>query len=188
MKGCAMASGFQRSKIARVFAAMDADDDGVLVRADFEALSGRWTRLRGHASGSAGQARLDTIMMGWWSALSAGAGGAERITIDDVLRLVDRLPAMSDSVAATATAMFDAVDENGDEEISAAEYHQLIEAWNGRPTDTDGVFHLLDLDGDGHVSRAEFTRLWTEFWAGDDPDAPGTWVFGDFDLPVTHSG
>ena len=42
-----------------------------------------------------------------------------------------------------------------------------------------------DLDGDGYLSREEFTELWTEFWAGDDADAPGTWVFGRFELPVS---
>jgi Ca2+-binding EF-hand superfamily protein len=181
-----MASELQRRKIAGVFEAMDIDGDGFLHKADFEALSGRWTSLRGWAPGSPGYVRLNTIMMGWWSALclASATDGAQRIDIDDVLRLVDRLPAMSDSMAATANAMFDAIDENGDEEISRLEYHQLIEAWNGVPTDTDDIFPLLDLDSDGHISRAEFLELWTEFWAGDNPAAPGTWVFGRFELPV----
>lgn len=49
----------------------------------------------------------------------------------------------------------------------------------------EGVFRAMDGNGDGHLSRDEFTALWTEFWAGDDPAAPGTWVFGRFDLPAT---
>jgi Ca2+-binding EF-hand superfamily protein len=81
-------------------------------------------------------------------------------------------------VTATADAMFEAVDENGDGEISAAEYRRLIEAWTGREADTGEVFGLLDLNGDGHLSKTEFAEHWTEFWAGDDPDAPGSWVFG----------
>ena len=80
--------------------------------------------------------------------------------------------------------MFEATDQNHDGRISAEEYHQLIEAWNGVDTDTDAVFPLLDLNHDGHVSREEFTELWSQFWAGDDPDAPGTWVFGRFELPA----
>jgi Ca2+-binding EF-hand superfamily protein len=82
--------------------------------------------------------------------------------------------------------MFEAIDENGDGRISPAEYHQLIEAWNGCETETDEIFPLLDLNGDGYLSRDEFTRLWTQFWVGDDPDAPGTWVFGRFELPMPH--
>jgi Ca2+-binding EF-hand superfamily protein len=180
-----MASEFQRRKIQGVFDAMDVDGDGLLERHDFEALRDRWTRLRGVGPGSAGYAQLDTVMLGWWSALSSAADGAEGIGLDDVLRVVDRLGGMSDAVTGTATAMFDAVDENGDREISAAEYQQLVVAWNGVETDTDAVFPLLDLDGDGHLSRDEFVALWSQFWAGDDPAAPGTWVFGRFDLPAT---
>ncbi|HEX5406733.1 MAG TPA: EF-hand domain-containing protein [Pseudonocardiaceae bacterium] len=182
-----MASEFQRAKIRGVFRAMDVDGDGLLERSDFQALSDRWTGLRGWAPGSAPYSALSAVMLGWWSAL-AGAEAHEKVSLEDVLLLVDQLGEMSDAVKGTATAMFDAIDENGDEEISASEYRQLIEAWNGRRTDTDEIFPLLDLNGDGHISRAEFTELWTEFWAGDDPNAPGTWVFGRFDLPATTSG
>ncbi|HEX2298094.1 MAG TPA: EF-hand domain-containing protein [Pseudonocardiaceae bacterium] len=78
-----------------------------------------------------------------------------KVTLDEVLFVVDRLGAMSDAVAGTATAMFDTLDENADGKISADEYRQLIEAWNGCETDTDEIFPLLDLDGDGQLSRQD---------------------------------
>src|SRR4051812_50051039 len=125
-------------------------------------------------------------MMGWWTTLRSAAGHDHRVTLDEVMRVVDRLGEMPEAVTAAAEAMFEAVDENGDGRISAEEYNRLIEAWNGRPTDTDEVFPLLDLDGDGHLSRPEFIRLWTEFWSGDDPGDRGTWVFGPLDPPPAH--
>ena len=179
-----MASDFQRSKVASVFAAMDGDGRGHLVRGDFEALAERWTTLRGLTPDSEQFTRLQAIMLGWWDSLSAAALDAENVQLDDVMAVVDLLPGMSEAVFATADAMFEATDENGDGRISRAEYRQLIEAWNGRETDTDEVFSLLDLNGDGHLSREEFRVLWTQFWAGDDPQAPGTWVFGRFE---THT-
>jgi Ca2+-binding EF-hand superfamily protein len=182
-----MASEFQRAKIAGVFAAMDVDTDGFLTRDDFTALSDRWTSLRGEAPGSPGYRRLNEIMMGWWETLLSAATSdqpGEQITLGDVLTLVDALGTMPDAVSDTATVMFDAVDANGDGEISAAEYHQLVEAWNGIATDTDEIFGLLDRNGDGHLDRSEFTEHWAEFWAGDNPAAPGTWVFGRFALPA----
>lgn len=181
-----MASEFQRHKIAGVFNAMDADNDGFLEKADFEDLTARWTGTRGWAPGSEGHTRLTTIMMGWWDTLLAASDldRDNKVTLDEVLLVVDRLGAMTDAVTGTAGAMFEAIDENGNGEISAAEYRQLIETWTGCETDTDDIFPLLDLDGDGHISQAEFTELWTEFWAGDDPDSPGTWVFGRFELPM----
>ena len=179
-----MASEFQRRKIRGVFNAMDVDGRGFLIECDFVALASRWTTLRGLAPDSEQFGRLNAIMIGWWRSLSAAAVDPRRVFIDDVMAVVDLLPGMTDAVVATADAMFEAVDENSDDMISRAEYRQLIEAWNGRSTDTDEIFDLLDLNGDGHISREEFRQLWTQFWAGDDPTAPGTWVFGRFELPI----
>jgi EF hand domain-containing protein len=171
-------SDFQRRKVAGVFHAMDLQGRGYLVENDFEALARRWTDLRGLAPASRQAERLRQIMLGWWASLSSAAQDTDRVRLDDVMAVVDVLPAMTDAVTATADAMFEAVDENADGLISRGEYRQLIEVWNGRETDTDEVFALLDLDHDGYLSGDEFRRLWTQFWAGDDPEAPGTWVFG----------
>jgi Ca2+-binding EF-hand superfamily protein len=179
-----MASEFQRRKVAGVFNAMDRDRRGYLVEGDFEALAARWTTMRGLEPGTDAHERLRAIMLGWWSSLSAAAADPERAVLDDVLAVVDVLPAMTEAVTATAEAMFEAIDADGDGRISRGEYRELIEAWNGRPTDTEEIFGLLDLDCDGHLSQQEFILLWTEFWAGDDPGAPGTWVFGRFEQPA----
>ncbi|MFC4858644.1 EF-hand domain-containing protein [Actinophytocola glycyrrhizae] len=181
-----MASELQRRKAAVVFGAMDVDTDGYLTESDFAALARRWTASRGLPPASAQARRLTAIMMGWWETLLAASDddGDGRVTLEEVLAVVDGLAADTAPVVMTADAMFDAVDEDGDGRISAAEYRQLIETWTGRPTDTDEVFELLDGDGDGHLSGDEFVVLWTEFWAGDDPNAAGTWVFGRFGSPL----
>ena len=181
-----MASELQRRKTELVFAAMDVDLDGFLVRDDFAALAARWTVNRGLAPGSPAAARLSEIMMGWWEILLATSDADRdgKVTLDEVLVVVDQLATVTAPVVATATAMFEAIDADGDRRISAAEYRELIETWNGAPTDTDDVFALLDPDGDGYLSEEEFVLLWTEFWAGDNPNAAGTWVFGRFELPL----
>lgn len=170
-----MASEFQHDKVARVFAAMDADGDGYLTEGDFRALTTRWIALRGDGD----HTRLAAIMMDWWATLR-DAAGTDQVAIGDVLAVVDQLGQMRQAVTGTAEAMFEAVDENADGRISPAEYRQLIEAWNGRETDAAEAFALLDLNHDGYLSRSEFTQHWTEFWAGDNPDAPGSRVFGFF--------
>lgn len=175
-----MASEFQREKIARAFTAMDADKDGFLEEADFAALAARWAGVRGWPPGSTADTRLSSLIMGWWETLLAAydVNTDGKVTFDEVLMVVDGLDTMFDVVTATATEMFDAIDENTDGMISAVEYHRLIQTWTGQEIDTDEVFSMLDLDGDGQISRDEFAQLWKEFWAGDDPGSPGTWVFG----------
>jgi Ca2+-binding EF-hand superfamily protein len=172
-----MATEFQRRKIAPVFGAMDADHDGFLDETDFHALTARWTTTDGCAPGSARHHRITEIAMGWWTTLSAIAG-SDRVDLEQVLLLVDRLGTMRQAVTTTAATMFEAVDGDGDGWISAGEYRALVEAWSGAMADTDEVFALLDTDGDGRLSLAEFTEAWIEFWAGDDPTAPGSRVFG----------
>lgn len=169
-----MASEFQRRKIAGVFDAMDVDRDGFLEQEDFTALTDRWLATRAQPG------RVTTLMMGWWDVLLAASdlNRDNKVTLDEVLLVVDRLPAMIEAVTATADTMFEAIDENSDGRIDAAEYRRLIETWNGRRTNTDAIFGKLDLDGDGFISHREFTELWTEFWVGDDPESPGALVFG----------
>ena len=181
-----MASEFQRQKINGVFQAMDVDGDGFLDESDFRALTDRWLEVHGGESGSAAHLTLASIMMGWWATLHAAADQDrdDKVTLDEVMIVVDVLTDMNDVVTRTADAMFDAVDENGDGRVSAKEYRCMIEAWRGAPTDTDTVFPLLDMDDDGYLSRTEFRGLWAQFWTGDDPGEPGTWVFGRFDRKV----
>ncbi|MEV0650804.1 EF-hand domain-containing protein [Phytomonospora sp. NPDC050363] len=171
-----MASDLQRRKIIGVFNSMDANGDGFLEEGDFAALAARWSRIRGPGDSE----RLTEIMLGWWTTLltTSDRDRDNKVTVDEVLMVVDELPAMPQAVTATADAMFEAIDENRDGLISAEEYRQMIEAWNGVSTDTDTIFPMLDGDGDGRLSRSEFAVLWFEFWAGDNADSPGTLVFG----------
>lgn len=177
-----MASAFQERKLKGMFAAFDADSDGYLREEDFRALVARWSRLPGVGPGTELRARVEALMMGWWAALleAGDAGGDGAVDMSELLALVDKLPAMTADVTATAETVFDAVDTNGDGRISPEEHRRLVETWNGGPVDLTGVFDLLDPNGDGHLGRAEFALLWRQFWTSDDPVEPGNWLCGRF--------
>jgi len=128
-----MASEFQQRKIAGVFDAMDADDNGFLEEADFELLTQRWVSIRGWEPGSVDYERVRAIMMGWWGALRsmADANRDDKVSFEELMLVVDVLPSMEAEVLATADAMFDAIDENGNDEISVEEHKHVVRAWKG---------------------------------------------------------
>jgi Ca2+-binding EF-hand superfamily protein len=104
----------------------------------------------------------------------------DKVTLDEVMLVVDRLDTMDAEVVATADAMFEAVDEDADGVIAVREHKQAVKAWKGTDAGVEEVFERLDLDGDGRLSRAEFRELWSDFWRGDDTASPGQWVFGPY--------
>ncbi len=176
-----MASEFQQRKIAGVFHAMDADGNGLLEEADFEAVTERWAAIRGWAAGSGEHEGMRAVMLGWWAALAASdRDGDGRVSFEELMLLVDQLGTMGDEITATADAMFDAIDENGDDRISLDEHKQVVRAWKGTAEGVAEVFPHLDLNGDGELSRDEFRELWLGFWRGDDPQSPSQWVFGPY--------
>ena len=176
-----MASEFLRRKIRAVFRAMDADSNGLLEEADFAAVTRRWAAIRGWEAGAEGHDRMRSIMLGWWAGLvMADQDGDGKVDFDELMTLVDQLGAMDEEVYATADAMFDAIDENGDGRVSLEEHKQVVQAWKGSDDGVEDVFPQLDLNGDGHLSREEFRELWSGFWRGDDTDSPSQWLFGPY--------
>jgi len=177
-----MASEFQRRKVAGVFHAMDADGNGFLEEDDFRALTARWVGIRGWEPATDGYERMHAIMMGWWSALLALSDHDHdgKVSLDELMRVVDQLDGMDAEVMATADAMFEAIDEDGDGRISLEEHRQVVAAWKGSDAGVEEVFDRLDLNGDGHLSQAEFRELWSEFWRGDDSEHPGQWIMGPY--------
>jgi hypothetical protein len=168
--------------VAGVFHAMDVNHDNFLEEDDFEALTARWNDVRGYEPGSPDHERMTAIMMGWWAALLAGAdqNGDEKVTLDEVMLLVDQLPDLRDQVRATAESMFDAVDRDGDGGVDLVEYKEMIRVWKQSDSGTEEIFPLLDLNSDGRISREEFSTLWCGFWIDDDESSSAKWIFGPF--------
>ncbi|MFI6416759.1 EF-hand domain-containing protein [Streptomyces sp. NPDC050842] len=101
-----------------------------------------------------------------------------KVDLDEILAMADRLPAMREVVAATVETIFDAADENGDGRIAPAGHQRLVDTWHAGSVDIADIFEHLAQDGDGYLSRPEFTELWIQFWTGADPTEPGNHLCG----------
>ncbi|MFI2071878.1 EF-hand domain-containing protein [Streptomyces mirabilis] len=74
---------------------------------------------------------------------------------------------------------FDLVDLNGDGKIDQAEFQQMFDSVVGvLGEDCAAVFAALDPDCSVALDRAEFHKAVTEFFYGNDPNAPANHLFG----------
>jgi Ca2+-binding EF-hand superfamily protein len=168
-----------------VFALYDADADGFVTSGDFTAIGTRICEQL-HITGSPQAAAMLEGYASAWEQLRADcdADGDGRISPAEFARALLSASGgpqayFSRHLAALTSLFADAMDADGDGFIEPAEYL----AFFGAAPDLDpgaaqAAFARLDADGDGRVSRGEFTAGVAQFFLSSDPAHPGTGILG----------
>ncbi|WP_026212542.1 EF-hand domain-containing protein [Longispora albida] len=175
----------QDLKYGQWFRGADVDGDGFITQDDVRMMSERYIAARGTAPGSSTARQLTDGMDGFWANVIApmdqdGDGKVDVREMTEGFRRVLTDRAMyPEQIAPVTNCFFDLVDLNGDGTISMAEFQQMFDSVAGVSSeDCAAVFTALDHDGSGALSRAEFHQAVTEFFYGNDPDAPANHLFG----------
>ncbi|MFH9670429.1 EF-hand domain-containing protein [Streptomyces globisporus] len=171
-------------KLERTFDAMDANRDGHLDWSDYQKLADRYIQGYGLSRDDRRTRALQTFCQIYWLELLRHAGvDGDRLTKDQFVT-ANRL-AVIDSSRLNVTeggghAIFDVIDENGDNEITKDEFARLMrDVWKHDSPEAMDLFSRLDVDGDGSISRHEFIRVIREYFLSNDPEAPGSIFFGN---------
>lgn len=181
-----MLTDLQKRKLTSLFYWYDADDNGNLHVDDFERLVQNIVGIRGHGPGSQEYADLRTQFMFDWSALVASAdkSGDNAVSLDEWLAHMDTILHIDEASERTIDSLtriiWSLTDIDGSGRISPREYALFLRAYNIDERIRDTIFRQLDMNGDGHLTREEITKLVREFYLSNDPDAPGNWLIGPF--------
>ena len=187
--GQAMLSVLQTRKLTRYFNAFDSDRNGVLERSDFEKHIRRVVAAGDLTEDSPAYRWVYARWMKVWSALAEGADAnadgcvdlAEWLAYHDA-QIQAKVPYWRELDAGGVTSveyLFNLIDLDADGQISWKEYSLFLRAYDVPSDLHEGIFSQLDLNGDGMLTRDEWIVLTDEFY-GDDPYAPGNWLFGPF--------
>ncbi|MFJ1704745.1 EF-hand domain-containing protein [Kitasatospora sp. NPDC088346] len=170
----------QERKLRQHFELFDFDGNGFIERSDIEAFVERITEAAG-AEGTPQGLRLREEGDRLWRHLqrTLDTDGDQRISRDEFVGAADLGVVLAMAVELGA-ASFEVTDTDRDGRISLQEWIGMDRKLGVSRADSLHGFRLLDLDGDGFVTRAEYLRGVEEFYRSDDPQAPGSWAFGGF--------
>ena len=174
----------RRSPLARRFAVMDIDSNGVWQHQDYRELTQRLCTAFGYAVDSPPGRAVASGQRALFDALLAhmDANGDQQITLDEfataVGRPVEDREGFSAAVGAAAHSLIDAADRDRDGTLNPAEYADLVAAYGTSTSQAARAFRRLDLDGNGVLDDTEYALAITQFFTSSDPRAPGSLAFG----------
>ncbi|MGW6718016.1 EF-hand domain-containing protein [Streptomyces sp. NPDC054995] len=178
-------TALQDLKCGQWFRGADVDGDGFITQQDVRMMSERYVAARRTTPDSPAAHLLTQGMDGFWTNVIApmdqdGDGKVDLREMTEGFKRVLTEPALyPEQIEPVTNCFFDLVDLNGDGRIDQAEFQQMFDAVAGVPgEDCAAVFAALDRDGSGALDRAEFHQALTEFFYGNNPNAPANHLFG----------
>lgn len=182
-----MSLSHSESRAARFdhfYTLLDLNRSGTLDRDDFMRLASRLRSARGWSEDDPGYSAIVAALDQFWTLMllvvdEDDSGEVDRreftafeqLMAEQTAEFAGQVPPW---VLDVFTAVFTALDTDGDGQISIEEYRLWLDAI-GSDADADAVFPMLDLDGSGHLEISEVETLLAQFFTGSDDLSPGAW-------------
>jgi Ca2+-binding EF-hand superfamily protein len=170
-------------KMKHVFEMLDVTNDGFLAENDFADLAAGIAELMPGEHNQQKVRDFHNAMVGWWRGLlpvmkknKEGKVGPREFcdAMHEVMIEQDRYDVFR-PVAVTWFRLYDADDSDS---LSLDEFQTLSRTLRISEPDTAAGFRKFDSNGDGELSEEEFMVVARQFYAGEDPEAPGNWLYG----------
>jgi Ca2+-binding EF-hand superfamily protein len=171
-------------KISHVFDMLDVTKDTYVTESDVVKLAAGISQIMPGLPNPQKSLDFKNAMLGWWRALlpvmnvqQDGMAGREEFcgAMVEVILEQGRFEEVFQPVAVTWFRLYDADDSDS---LSLEEFHVLSKALEISPADTEAGFRKFDVNGDGELSEEEFIEVARQFYASEDPDAAGNWLYG----------
>ena len=181
-----MLEGIQRKKIALLFLVFDLDENGYIERQDFERAAKTLADLNHISQFTEDYRKLRDAFLTIYDSLKEmmDENKNHRIEMDEWMnyftKILEDTDKYADLVAPIARYIFNMLDHNENGKISILEWRRFAKAFNIPNDDMDDLFHKLDTNESGFITRDEFGFMVTDFFLSDDESKPGNYIFGRF--------
>lgn len=179
-----MISDIKRAKFTRYFEATDTDGDGQVTKQDYLSSADKVIAVLKLDRASMPAQRLKASYAQTWDGLVKNSDDKDAVTVDWWIEHYYQVGLDDKHLDAFVTGRADAIlqlfDADQDQRISKEEWTLFFSTIGHPERHYEMAFQKLDRDHDGHLTKEEIKTASREFFASDDPEAPGNWLFGDY--------
>lgn len=177
-----MTTDLQNRKYQKVFSNFDANSDGQIDQTDVDMIIQTWCRQFDVEPSSPEWRQITSIANRMWQDLLGGTDpdGNKVVTEEEWIQSAQQADFIDKVCIPFGLAAFDLGDRDGDGKLSFEEMAKGTSAGGISAEETRDAFNRLDTDGDGYITKEEYSNALEDFYKSTDPDAPGNYLAGPF--------
>jgi Ca2+-binding EF-hand superfamily protein len=179
-----MISDIKRAKFTQYFDVTDMDSDGKVTKQDYLSSADKVIAVLKLDPASPPAQRLKASYAQTWDALVRGLDRDDAVQvgwwIEHFYRIGMDEKYLDPYVAGRADAILQLFDADRDQHISKAEWTIFFSTIGHPERHYELGFQKLDRNQDGLLAADDIKTAAREFFASDDPEALGNWLFGDY--------
>lgn len=179
-----MVSEFRKKKLLHVFNTLfDSNKSGSIDKNDLEGIASKIAKVRGFQPGDAKLKEIEESLQAIWDLLQkrGDANNDGVVSADEWIAMCDEYAnnpnAPQEWQKACMKFIFDIEDSSKDGSIDAGEFSTIYSSFGLNKEEALQAFNKLS-KGKSSVTWSEFQELWKEYFASDDPNASGNFIFG----------
>lgn len=185
-----MLTPLQRAKQIHYFRLVDVDKDGYVTASDWAEIGRNLASMRNLKRGTPEHDAVMATMGTIWANLGPYSSDPEGRVVSeaDWLRFEEERVVYCDDewyeiyVNTIVRGVFSLLDTDRDNAIDQGDYLDLAMSFWVKPRHAVEAFVKMDEDGDGRIFLEDFLDHVLAFHRSNDPDAPGNWLFGRWDV------
>ncbi|XP_021936109.1 calexcitin-2 [Zootermopsis nevadensis] len=182
-------SDFRRKKLLHVFNVFfDVNHSGTIEKKDFELAIERIRKTRGWKESDPKYSETKDILLKVWDGLQqkADANKDGQVSHEEWVSMWNDYAKNPEKALEWQNRymnfMFDLEDSSGDGSIDEEEFKSLCVSYGLNPQDSAEAYNKFTSNKTVDITREVFAGLWKQFFASEDPNAPGNYIFGKVPL------